>query len=113
MCVQSLSVSFALLDSFNKDYYFFLFPPFLSFNPLRNCPEAFFGKGKGLVSAGDKRNNVQGIHKNNDVICVQHKGDCSCFALLLLFHITLSKEAVSSNYKCTILRLSTSLFPVL
>lgn len=29
---------------------------------------------------------------NRDVISVQHKGDCSCFALLLLFHITLVKE---------------------
>lgn len=47
----------------------------------------FFEKGKCLISAGHKGNNVQGIYMNNDVICVQHKGDCSCFALLLLLHI--------------------------
>ena len=51
----------------------------------------FFEKGKCFISA-DKKNNVQGIHRNNDVICVQHKGDCSCFALLLLFHIIFCKE---------------------
>lgn len=52
----------------------------------------FYEKGKCLISARHKKNNVQGIHMNNDVICVQHKGDCSCFALLLLFRIILSKE---------------------
>lgn len=52
----------------------------------------FFEKGKRSISSEHKRNNVQGIHMHNDVICAQHKGDCSCFALLLLFHITLSKE---------------------
>lgn len=55
-------------------------------------PGAFFAKEKCLISAGHKRNNVQGIQMNRDVIRVQHKGDCSCFALLLLFHITLVKE---------------------
>lgn len=44
---------------------------------------------------------------NNDVIRVQHKGDCSWF-VTSVSHSPLEGN-VSSNDKCTILRLSSSL----
>lgn len=109
-----LSVSLALVHSLMS---FFFFPSPLScssFNPLWSCQEAFFWKGKMLDQWRGQKDQ-----------CARNSSEWRCKPcgaqkrLFFLFCFVTSashyplKGNGSSNYKRTIPRLKTSLFPVL